>query len=73
MDGVAPNEPIRHQRTVDLAKRTGQNGTPGDSRGVPLSLLSDPLSHCKYVTYGRVNSTEGINTTIVGRVARVTW
>jgi hypothetical protein len=31
-----------------LAKRA-----PGDSRGVPLSLLSDPLSHCKYVTYSR--------------------
>jgi hypothetical protein len=34
---------------ADLAKRA-----PGDSRGVPLSLLSDHLSHCKYVTYSRV-------------------
>jgi hypothetical protein len=37
-----------------VAKRTGQNVTQGDSRGVPLSRLSDPLSHCKYVTYSRV-------------------
>jgi len=37
-----------------VAKWTGQNGTLGDSRGVPLSVLSDPLSHCKYVTYSRV-------------------
>jgi hypothetical protein len=34
---------------VDRAKRA-----PGDSWGVPLSLLSDPLSHCKYMTYSRV-------------------
>jgi hypothetical protein len=39
-----------------VAKQTWQNGTPGDSRGVPLPLLSDPLSHCSSITYSPSNS-----------------